>query len=348
MLRLLAGKVVDAQTLPAKKVARHSRFKAAALLPSRLNDWRWCGDVFRCMQKIRERFCSRADNRTEVIGEKRREDDTLVREGGARSRPTTRKNRRQREGGCCCCCHGVTGWRERPSRWNGHGRERRGGNLGFKYFALWCATCPKLGSPCHPFQVAQPASKKVPWDHPPPPRSPAPSYKTLPVFRIIPPQPANFLSRETLLSAFRRLLGKKERAKGEKPEVNFSRPGESKNFRELLFDRPLIRRTNIFLAIGVSSRYRYAERNARPKRNDKRKSSRNSSSRLNAVSLCDLPFSPWGTRRFTRKVAGPRRSPSSKVFEGKRISARNEPVTSFIRRFFRKNSAGSSRIRFTN
>lgn len=67
---------------------------------------RGSGDFFRCMQKIGERFCSRADNRTEVIGEKRGEDDTSLREGGSRSAATAKTEERvEEEGGC----HGNDG-----------------------------------------------------------------------------------------------------------------------------------------------------------------------------------------------------------------------------------------------
>lgn len=51
------------------------------------------------------------------------------------------------------------------------------------------ATCPKLGS--HPLQVAQPASKKVPWDYSPPRRRPPSHVPTYVLYR----QPAKFLSR---------------------------------------------------------------------------------------------------------------------------------------------------------
>lgn len=85
--------------------------------------------------------------------------------------------------------------------------------------------------------MARRASKKVPWDHPSS-RSPSPSYKTLPVFRIIPPQPANFLSRKRerervegeSLSAFPTFPRKKENAprEGKKGRGKLCRPREKR------------------------------------------------------------------------------------------------------------------------
>lgn len=100
----------------------------------------------------------------------------------------------------------------------------------------------------------------MPWDHPSP-RSPSPSYKTLPVFRIIPPQPANFLSRERereregeeSLSAFgfpdvsskrRKTCQGRGREGGKKGRGKLCRPREkreSKNLGELFFDRVFLR-----------------------------------------------------------------------------------------------------------
>lgn len=90
------------------------------------------------MQKIRERFCSRADNRTEVIGEKRREDDTFG-EGGWRSlsadyeeEPAVKRRRLLLLLLLLVRGHGLEGAVESVER----ARKRGGGNLGFKYFAL--------------------------------------------------------------------------------------------------------------------------------------------------------------------------------------------------------------------
>lgn len=78
--------------------------------PPRLNDSRGGGDFFRCMQKKMEReierifFRSRADNRAEVIGEKRGE------EGGSRARVAReRRWRKKTRPAAAAAPWGVTG-----------------------------------------------------------------------------------------------------------------------------------------------------------------------------------------------------------------------------------------------
>lgn len=118
---------------------------------------RGSGDFFRCMQKIRERFCSRADNRTEVIGEKRREDDTTAawslptggwlrraRASAARRKPKTRR-KTGREGGW------HTGSRVEGGGARGRGPGERGRESRLQVFRSLMCDLPQTRQSVPPF-----------------------------------------------------------------------------------------------------------------------------------------------------------------------------------------------------
>lgn len=167
--------------------------------PPRLNDSRGGGDFFRCMQKKMEReierifFRSRADNRAEVIGEKRGE------EGGSRVRVARerrwRKKTRPAAAAAAAAPWGVTGGAAATATADEVVRRRRERESRLQVFRSLMCDLPQTRQSVPPFPSGSAGIKESALG-PPSPRSPSPSYKTLPVFRIIPPQPANFLSRE--------------------------------------------------------------------------------------------------------------------------------------------------------
>lgn len=156
--------------------------------------------------------------RREVIGEKRGGEGgarVALRERGGGERKKTRPaaapwaprvvERRRRR-------------RRRPppspptTRWRGG----RGGESRLQVFRSLMCDLPQTRQSVPPFPSGSAGIKESALGPPPLPlpSSPSPSYKTLPVFRIIPPQPANFLSRER--GGFRLSRKEGKRAEGRK------------------------------------------------------------------------------------------------------------------------------------
>lgn len=108
--------------------------------------------------------------------------------GGGGRRRGRRRRRRLHHGG-------VTGGAAATATADEVVRRRRERESRLQVFRSLMCDLPQTRQSVPPFPSGSAGIKESALG-PPSPRSPSPSYKTLPVFRIIPPQPANFLSRE--------------------------------------------------------------------------------------------------------------------------------------------------------
>lgn len=188
-------------------------------------------------------FRSRADNRAEVIGEKRGE------EGGSRVRVARERRWRKKTrpaAAAAAAPWGVTGGAAATATADEVVRRRRERESRLQVFRSLMCDLPQTRQSVPPFPSGSAGIKESALG-PPSPRSPSPSYKTLPVFRIIPPQPANFLSRKRErereggesfgFRLSRRFLEKKENVprekeggrEGKKAAVSFAAPERREN-----------------------------------------------------------------------------------------------------------------------